>query len=191
MVLHIRNMVCNRCRMVVDQVMNQQNLHPLKTELGEVTLEEQSLSKDKKESLANALQQAGFELIDDRTGQLIDQIKTLIINWAHYVDEQPKQKYSELISKALHHDYSYLSRLFSETEGITIEQYFISQKIERVKELMVYDERSLSQIAFDLGYSSVAHLSAQFKKITGMTPSYFKSLQSKGRRPLDEVGKAK
>jgi len=191
MILYIKNMVCNRCRMVVEGIFKDAGLDPVRTDLGEVMIREDQLSSEQKQGLEHALQDAGFELIDSRKSRLIEQIKTMVINWVHHSDEQPHQKYSELISSALHHDYSSLSRLFSETEGITIEQYIINQKIERVKELMVYDERSLSQIAFDLGYSGVAHLSAQFKKVTGMTPTYFKGLQDKGRKPLDEVGSGK
>jgi AraC-like DNA-binding protein len=191
MILYIKNMVCNRCRMVVEGVFRDAGLEPLRTDLGEVLIRETQLGSEQKQSLDSGLQQAGFELIDSRKSRQIEQIKTMVIGWVHHSDEQPQQKYSELISSALHQEYSSLSRLFSETEGITIEQYIINQKIERVKELMIYDERSLSQIAFDLGYSSVAHLSAQFKKVTGMTPTYFKGLQDKGRKPLDEVGNHK
>ena len=189
MVLYIKNMVCNRCRMVVETIFRDAGLAPLRTDLGEVQIDDGELDKEQREHLSTALRHAGFELIDSRKSRLIEQIKNMVIGWIHHSDEQPKQKYSELISAALHHEYSSLSRLFSETEGITIEQYIINQKIERVKELMIYDERSLSQIAFDLGYSSVAHLSTQFKKITGMTPTYFKGLRERDRKPLDEVGK--
>ena len=186
MPLFIKNMVCARCRQAVRQILESLALHPLSVELGEVSIAE-ALSPARKTALSKALAEAGFELIDDRSSRLIGQIKTMIIGWVHHGEEQPAQKWSEVISKALHQDYSSLSRLFSETEGITIEQYFIQQKIERVKELMIYDELSLSQIALELDYSSVAHLSAQFKKVTGMTPTYFKNGQDKRRRPLDEA----
>jgi AraC-like DNA-binding protein len=189
MLLYIRNMVCNRCKMVVESELKNLGLHPKRVELGEVELEEESITLDTKQKVEEVLHQAGFELIDDRKSRMIEQIKSIIIQHIHHTDEQPREKYSEIISSALHHDYSALSRLFSETEGITIEQYIINQKIEKVKELMTYDELSLSEIAWQLGYSSVAHLSSQFKKVTGMTPTYFKSLHNKDRKPLDEVGR--
>ncbi len=190
MKLFIKNMVCERCKKAVAAIFSSLALQLKHIELGEVETAE-DLSPEVKEALRRLLADAGFELIDDRASKLIEQIKTMVIRWVHYDQEPPKEKYSALISAALHQDYSALSRLFSETEGITIEQYIIQQKTERVKELMVYNELSLSQIAFDMGYSSVAHLSAQFKKVTGMTPSYFKTLQIKGRKPLDKIGSTK
>ncbi len=126
-------------------------------------------------------------MIDDRRSKTIEKIKTFIINAVHYTEEQPHKNFSELLSQHLQHDYSYLSKLFSEVEGITLEQYTIQQKIEKVKELIIYDELSLSQIAFQLGYSSTAHLSAQFKKITGLTPTHFKKPGDKQRKSLDQI----
>lgn len=190
MILHIKNMVCGRCKMVVTQVLQNAGLHVLHVELGEVAVLEEQLSKEKRTDLKSAFEAAGFELIDDRKSKLIEQIKNLIIKLVHYNDEPLTHKYSDIISSKLLHDYAYLSRLFSETEGITIEQYIINQKIERVKELIAYDEASLTEIAYQLGYSSVAHLSAQFKNVTGMTPTAFKKLHQKPRRALDEVGKS-
>ncbi len=181
MLLHIKNMVCHRCKMVVSSELEKLGLHPVHIALGEVTLEEKELSKEQQQQLSHSLQNAGFELIE--------QVKTFIINSIHYQEGQPKKNYSELLSKHLHHDYSYISKLFSEVEGITIEQYIINQKIEKVKELLMYDEQSLSQIALDLGYSSTAHLSSQFKKLTGLTPSQFKKMGRGARKSLDEVGK--
>lgn len=180
-------MVCNRCKAAVKTELEKQELHPLNITLGEVTIEEKELSKNKREQLSAALRELGFELIDDRRGRQIEQIKSFIIESIHYSDEQPQKKYSELLSQHLNHDYSYLSKLFSEVEGITIEQFIIQQKTEKVKELIMYDELSLSQIAFQLGYSSTAHLSAQFKKITGLTPSHFKKPGEKHRKSLDQI----
>jgi AraC-like DNA-binding protein len=137
------------------------------------------------------LRTVGFELIDDKRSKLIEQIKTYIIETVQYKEEPRQKRFSELLSQHLHHDYSYLSKLFSEVEGITIEQYVINQKIEKVKELLLYDELSLSQIAFQLGYSSTAHLSAQFKKLTGFTPSQFKQMGVQSRKALDEAGRKK
>jgi AraC family transcriptional regulator len=175
--------------MVVNAELEKLNLHPVNIALGEVVIEEKELSKEQQSSLSNALKAVGFELIDDRKSKLIEQIKNFIINTIHYKDEQPKKKYSELLSQHLHHDYSHLSNLFSQVEGITIEQYIINQKIEKVKELLLYNELSLSQIALQLDYSSTAHLSAQFKKLTGLTPSQFKQMGRQSRKSLDDVGK--
>ena len=191
MLLHIKNMVCHRCRLAVAATLEKLHLKPLHISLGEVRLEEKELDKEQQEQLSEALQAQGFELIDDRRSQLIEQVKTFVIDSIHYRDEPPTKNYSALLSQHLHHDYSYISRLFSEVEGITIEQYIITQKIEKVKELLLYDQLSLSQIAFQLGYSSTAHLSAQFKKLTGLTPSAFRQMGAHKRISLDEVGKPK
>lgn len=177
--------------MVVSSELEKLNLHPVNIALGEVVIEEKELKKEEQVKLSEALKAVGFELIDDRRSKLIEQIKTFVIDTVHYKDEQPKKNYSELLSQHLHHDYSYLSNLFSEVEGITIEQYIINQKIEKVKELLMYDEQSLSQIALQLGYSSTAHLSTQFKKLTGFTPSHFKQMGRQSRKSLDDVGKPK
>lgn len=189
MLLYIKNMVCHRCKMVVKTELEKLGLHPIAIALGEVAIEEKSLTGKKTDELSAALKMVGFELIDDKKSRLIEQTKTFIINTVHHSSEQSKKRLSDLLSQHLHHDYSFISNLFSEVEGITIEQYVISQRIEKVKELILYDEFSLSQIAFQLGYSSTAHLSAQFKKITGFTPTQFKQMGVRGRRSLDEIGK--
>jgi AraC family transcriptional regulator len=180
-------MVCHRCKMVVKTELEKLELHPVNIALGEVVIEEKQLSKEQSNHLEEALKAVGFELIDDKRSKLIEQIKNFIIDAVHYNNEQPKKNYSELLSKRLQHDYSYLSKLFSETEGITIEQFIINQKIEKVKEMLIYNEKSLSEIAYELDYSSVAHLSAQFKKVTGLTPSHFKKIGQNKRKPLDKV----
>ncbi|MBK5203497.1 MAG: helix-turn-helix domain-containing protein [Prolixibacteraceae bacterium] len=185
--LHIKNMVCNRCIKVIKDEFEKLNLKIGTIELGKVELtsppNESMLSKIK-----NVLNENGFELIDDKKSKIIDHIKTLVIEITHYEKRVPESiNISEFISKEIGYDYSYLSNLFSSVEGITIEKYTINQKIEKVKELLVYDELSLKEISFKLGYSSVQHLSNQFKKITGMTPSYFKKLKGTRRKPLDEV----
>ena len=187
--LHIKNMVCNRCKMVVEQELKKLGLNPVSVQLGEVILEESTLSTTQTNAIRKALQLYGFELLDDKKAQLLDQIKTFIIETIHYKEEVSGLNFSTLLSQHLHHDYSYLSKLFSEVEGITIEQYLLLQKIEKVKELLHYNEMSLSQIAFDLGYSSTAHLSAQFKKLTGLTPTQFKNRSTHQRLPLDHIGK--
>ncbi len=180
-------MVCHRCKMVVRMELEKLNLHPMNIALGEVVIKEKDLKKEQLSNLLNALKAVGFELIDDRRSKLIEQIKTFVIDMVHYQEEQPSKNYSELLYKHLHHDYSHLSNLFSEVEGITIEQYIINQKIEKVKELIIYDELSLAEIADKLGYSSVAYLSNQFKKTTGLTPSHFKQAGQRQRKPLDKI----
>lgn len=180
-------MVCHRCRLVVQAELEKLGLNPLSVELGEVTLQESALTDEQLTAINNAMQQVGFELMDDRKSRMIEKIKNVIINAIHHAGEPTAQKFSHLIAAELHYDYPYLSRLFAEVEGITIEHYIIQQKIEKVKEYLIYDELSLSQIAFNMGYSSTAHLSAQFKKATGLTPSQFKALQNKERKPLDKI----
>ncbi|WP_029904492.1 AraC family transcriptional regulator [Prevotella sp. 10(H)] len=185
-VLYIKNMVCNRCIMVVESELKKLGVEPFSVELGEVQLES-ALTKEQKEQLTERLESLGFSLIDDRKGRLIEQVKTLIVELVHYNNNDLKINLSDYISEKLHHDYNYISNLFSEVEGTTIEKYFIAQKIEKVKELLVYDELTLNEIAFKLNYSSVAHLSAQFKKVTGLTPSHFKQVKTNKRKPLDKV----
>ena len=184
--LYIKNMVCSRCKMVVKDELIKLGVQPIKIELGEVEIAEE-LNAQKKNQLDKILQSFGFELIDDKKSKLIEQIKNTIVELVHYSEEQLKTNFSEHISKKLHHDYNYLSNLFSEVEGTTIEKYFISQKIEKVKELLKYDELSLSEIADRLSYSSVAYLSNQFKKQTGLTPSFYKSLKQNSRKNLDDL----
>lgn len=179
-------MVCNRCIMVVQEEMNKLGLEVKSIRLGEVVLEKEPASSERS-FLEATLVTLGFEVIDDKKSRIIEQIKNVIIDLVHYQDNDTKNNLSDLLSKKLNHDYNYLSNLFSEVEGTTIEKYYIAQKIERVKELLVYDELSLSEIAFRLNYSSVAYLSNQFKKITGLTPSHFKQIREDKRKPLDMV----
>ncbi len=180
-------MVCNRCIKVVTDEFAKLDLNIEEIELGKVSVSS-PLSKDKIEEIRKVLDENGFELIDDKKSKLIDSIKTLIIKMVHYSGEPVVTvNNSDYISKELGYDYSYLSNLFSLVEGITIEKYIINQKIEKVKELLVYEELSLNEISYQLGYSSVQHLSNQFKKVTGLTPSHFKELKENKRKPLDEV----
>ncbi len=182
----IKNMVCNRCIMVVQHEMDKLGLEVKNIKLGEVTLKN-ALTDKENTALDNALTPLGFERISDKKSRIIEKIKNIIIDLVHYHDSDIKNNLSDILSNALHHDYSYLSNLFSEVEGVTIEKYFIAQKIEKVKELLVYDELSLSEVADRLNYSSVAYLSNQFKKVTGFTPSHFKKIGKDKRKPLDEV----
>ena len=191
MKLYIRNMVCDRCRMVVSSVLQELKLQPLTIALGEVDFGDnygEKLDPGIYALLENKLETCGFELISNKKQRLIEKIKSLCIEYVQQIDVTSRTKLSSHLGEKLHHDYKYLSQLFSSVEGVTIEQYFISQRIEKVKELLVYDELSLSEIAYQLGYSSVAHLSAQFKKVTDLTPSHFRSLKdAKKRNSLDKL----
>ncbi len=178
-------MVCNRCKMVVKAELEKLGLNPLTVELGEVDLAEAPTPKQL-EAVANVMQPLGFALIDNKKSQIIERIKSLIINLVHYQPTQLKTNLSDYLSEQLHLDYTYISNLFAAVAGTTIEQYYITQRIERAKELLIYDEMTLSEIAYNLNYSSVAYLSNQFKKVTGFTPTYFKTLKNK-RKTLDEV----
>ncbi|MCD8041586.1 MAG: AraC family transcriptional regulator [Tannerellaceae bacterium] len=187
MELYIKNMVCNRCILVVEGIFKTAGIEPESVTLGKVTLKEE-LSDVQKDTLRQQLENVGFELLDNKRIRLIEQIKNRIIEMVHQHNNRLKVNLSEYLSSSLNHEYSYLSNLFSESEGITIEKYFIAQKIERVKELLVYDELSLNEIADMLNYSSAAHLSTQFKNVTGLTPSRFKALKENDKRkPLDQV----
>lgn len=184
--LYIKNMVCNRCILVVEQELQKLNIEDSKVTLGEVeTIGE--LSKEEVQQLSQNLSGLGFELLDSGKQQLIERIKNVIIQQVHHNQEESQHNFSEILSSALHKEYSYLSNLFSAVEGITIEKYIINQKIEKAKELIIYDELNFSEIAYKLGYSSVAHLSTQFKKVTGLTPSHFKQVGRNKRKPIDKV----
>ncbi len=185
-VLYIKNMVCDRCIMAVRQLLQRMGIAPQSVELGVVRLAEE-LSKEQLEMLQIDLLQLGFELLDDKRQQTIDRIKTLIVDLVHYHDNRSELNLSDYLAQQLHSEYSSLSKLFSEFTGITIERYFILQRIERIKELIFYDQLSLTEIAYKLNYSSVAYLSSQFKQITGMTPSQFKALKKNMRRGLDTI----
>jgi YesN/AraC family two-component response regulator len=172
--------------MVVKALLEKEGLHPLEVNLGEVELAE-TLSKEQQSQLNNLLKTSGFEIIDDKKSQTIEKIKNTVISLVHHSDEMLTTNLSTLITSQIHQDYNYLSNLFSEVEGTTIEKYFISQRIERVKELLVYNELTLSEIAAQTGYSSAAYLSNQFKKITGFTPGHFKLLKEHKRRNIEEL----
>ncbi|MDH7463488.1 AraC family transcriptional regulator [Chitinophagaceae bacterium 26-R-25] len=189
MELFIRNMVCPRCVKAVRSIAESLKLDVADVELGKVVLKKEPNEKTLK-AFDATLQAEGFEIINNKKARVIEQIKKHIISLIQNKDmDEMNVTLSEYLSSKLHHDYGYLSNLFSSVENTTIEQYFILQKIEKVKELLVYNELSLSEIAFKLGYSSVAHLSAQFKKITGFTPSQFRQLKDHKRKPIDGVGR--
>lgn len=185
-IIHIKNMVCPRCIAAVSNILKDLEIPYVSIKLGEVELPA-TLALKKKLALSIELQEYGFSLINDRKSQLIEQMKTLVVDKIHHSSDGLDIKWADYISEKLHLEYKYLSSLFSSVESITFEQYIINQKIERVKELLVYDELTLSEIAYQLGYSSVAYLSNQFKKVTGMTPSQFKKSIDKNRKSLDDI----
>lgn len=179
-------MVCSRCILVVQHELEKLGIAANNVKLGEIELKKELTPKER-EALENALAPLGFQIIDNKKSRIIEKIKNVIIDLVHHQDNNAKTNLSDVLSDALHNDYNYLSNLFSEIEGTTIEKYFIAQKVEKVKELLVYDELSLSEIAIRLNYSSVAYLSNQFKKVTGLTPSHFKQIREDKRKPLDKV----
>ncbi|MBC5620639.1 MULTISPECIES: AraC family transcriptional regulator [Butyricimonas] len=185
-VIFIKNMVCNRCILVIKQILKDLQFTPLQVDLGTAVVKEE-LTSDDREVIRKALEEYGFELIDDKRQRIIEQIRTSIIQLVHYEGNLSKLKLSEYLKEKCHYDYSFLSKLFTEMNGISIEKYYIAQKVERIKELLFYDELSISEIADKLQYSSVAHLSTQFRNVTGMSPSEFKRLKEHGREPLDKV----
>ncbi len=184
--LHVKNMVCPRCIETVKNILKSLNIKVKSIQLGEIIILN-DLTKKQTTELQTQLVNKGFELLEDVTSKLIGQIKSIVINNVHYSEEPISSNFSTYLVDKLNHDYSYLSRLFSSVEGITIEKFILSQKIEKVKELLFYDELSLSEIAYHLNYSSVAHLSSQFKKETGMTATEFKKLKKPAHKPLDSI----
>ena len=179
-------MVSLRCKIMVKEELKKIGLHHVIVDLGVVEILE-DITPEQFDLLKTNLGKSGLELLDDKKAILIEKIKDVIIEMVHYTDEVPKVNYSDYISEKLNHDYTYLSNIFSEVKGITIQQFIINHKIERAKELILYDELNLTEISYILNYSSVAHLSNQFKKVTGLSPSHFKQLKDKRRCPIDEI----
>lgn len=186
--LYIKNMVCDRCCMVVSDVLESLDMKPSRVELGRVKLEK-ALPEDPDhlQALGERLREKGFELLQDPDEQLVDQIKARLIEFVQIPESERKQKLSEYLSRHLHREYSMLSKTFSATESMTIERYLILLRIERVKELISYGEATLSEIAWQLGYSSVQHLSTQFKEVTGMTVTDYKKTRQSLRKSLDRL----
>ncbi len=180
-------MVSNRCKIAVKEELKKLGLHFILVDLGEVEIMEE-LSTELREELKTALLNCGLELMEDRKAILIERITNVITQMIHHSDEALKVNYSDYISEKLDYDYTHLSNLFSEVKGVTIQQFIIVNKIEKVKELLSYDELNLTEISYKLNYSSVAHLSNQFKKITGLSPSKFKQLKDKKRIPIEYIG---
>jgi len=180
-------MVSTRCKMAVKEELKKLGLHFIVVDLGEVEIME-NITSGQREELKAVLQNSGLELMDDKRAVLIEKIKNVIIQMVHHSDEIIKVNFSNYLSEKLSHDYTYMANLFSEVQGTTIEQFIISHKIERIKELIIYGELNVTEIAWKMNYSSVAHLSNQFKKVTGLSPSHFKQLKDKRRSPIEEIG---
>ena len=180
-------MVSNRCKMAVKEELKKLGLHFIVVDLGEIEIME-NISVEVREQLKLQLHNSGLELMDDKKAILIEKIKNAIVEMVHHSDEMIKINFSEYLSQKLNHDYTYMSNLFSEVQGSTIEHFIILHKIERIKEYIIYDELTISEIAWKLNYSSVAHLSNQFKKVTGFTPTHFKQLKDKRRTSIEEIG---
>ncbi len=186
MKIYIKYMVSIRCKMIVQSELERLGLHPVLVDLGEVEILE-TLTRDQLDRFAERLKKSGLELMDDKKSILVERITTAIIELVHYSEDKIKINLSDYLSGKLRYDYTYLANLFSEVKGITIEKYFLTHRIEKVKELLVYDELTLTEIAYRLHFSSVAHLSNQFKKLTGLTPTHFKNLRNKRRSALENV----
>ena len=186
MKLYIKYMVSLRCKLIVKEALDKLGLHDTALDLGLVEILE-DINPEQRELLKETLSRSGLELLDDKRSILIDKIKTVIIEMIHYSEELPTVNYSKYISEKLNYDYTYLSNIFSEVKGITIQHFIIIHKIEKVKELLLYDEMNLSEISYKLHYSSVSHLSNQFKKITGLSPSFFKKLRQKRTSNLEDL----
>lgn len=180
-------MVSARCKIVVKEELKKLGLHFILVDLGEIDIME-NISPEVRGQLKAALLTSGLELMDDKRAMLIEKIRTAIIEMVHHSDETIKINFSNYLSEKLNHDYTYLANLFSEVQGTTIEQFLISHKIERIKELIIYGELTISEIAWKMNYSGVGHLSNQFKKVTGLSPSHFKKLKDRRRSPIEEVG---
>jgi AraC-like DNA-binding protein len=186
MKLYIKNMVCIRCQLVVKSELEKLGLNYVYVKIGEANIKE-SITSEQIEKLDKALRKSGLELMDNKKSILVEKIKAAIIELVHYTEDQIKVNLSDYLSEELNYDYTYLANLFSEVKGTTIEKFYLNHKIEKVKELIIYDELNLSEIAYKMHYSSVAHLSNQFKKFTGLTPSHFKELRNKRRSTLENI----
>lgn len=186
MKLYVKYMVSLRCKMVVKEELKKLGLHYVIVDLGVIEIME-NISTAQRLELKQNLKKSGLELLDDKNSMLIENIKNVIIEMIHYTDEVPKVNYSDYLSEIIGYDYTYLSNVFSEVKGITIQQFIILHKIERVKELLIYDELNLTEISYKLHYSSVAHLSNQFKRITGHTPTFYRNLKNKRKQNLEDV----
>jgi len=187
MQLFIKNMVCQRCILAVKSEAEKLGIRNADISLGQMKFQEAEPESHVMEKLKSALRNIGFEIIDDKKSRLIERVKTIVIEKIHHNDDELRNNWSEIIAADLQYEYNYISNLFTAVEGITIEQYIIRQKVEKAKELLFYDELTLSEISYRMGYSSAAYLTNQFKKVTGMTPGQFRRLLIKNRSPLDKL----
>jgi AraC-like DNA-binding protein len=186
MKIYVKNMACESCKVIVKEALEELNLTPVKVELGEIETKE-DMSDDDKKKLNSTIKKVGLELLEKKHGLLVEKIRKEMVDYVYNSDERPNMKFSALLSDKLGYSYTYLSNFFSEVEATTIEQYIISLKIERIKEMIIFGEHTFSEIAHFLHYSSVAHLSAQFKKVTGLTPSHFRALKEKRRISIQNI----
>ena len=184
--IYVKNMACESCKDFVKRTLEELDITAVKVDLGEIVTKE-DVSDDDKKQLNSKIKKVGLELLEKKQGVLIEKIRKVMIDYVYKSDDKPNIKFSVLLSEELNHSYTYLANFFSEVEATTIEQFIIALKIERIKELIIFDEYSLSEIAYKMHYSSVAHLSAQFKKITGLTPSHFKKLKEKRRITIQNI----
>lgn len=186
MKIYVKNMACESCKIVVKAALEEMGISPVKVELGEIETRE-AISDDDKKELNSKIRNAGLELLEKKQGVLIEKIRQVMVDYVYNSDEKPNIKFSVLLSKELNHNYTYLANFFSEVEATTIEQFIISLKIERAKELILFGEDTFSEIADKLHYSSVAHFSTQFKKVTGLTPTHFRELKEKRRITIQNI----
>lgn len=186
MKIYVKNMACESCKIFVKDALDELGIPLVRVELGEIETKE-DVSDDEKKKLNTKINEAGLELLEKKQGVLIEKIRKVVIDYVYNSDERPNVKFSVMLSQELNHNYTYLANFFSEVEATTIEQFMIALKIERIKELIIFGEDNIAQIAHKLNYSSAAHLSTQFKKITGLTPSHFKSLKEKRRITIQKI----
>ncbi len=186
MKIYVRNMACESCKVVVKEALKELDILTIKVEMGEIETKE-DISDEEKKKLNGKIKKVGLELLEKKQGVLIEKIRKVMVDYVYNSDEKPNIKFSILLSEELNHSYTYLANFFSEVEVTTIEQYIIALKIERIKELIIFEEHTFSEIANKLHYSSVAHLSAQFKKVTGLTPTHFKNLKEKRRIAIQNI----
>jgi len=186
MKIYVKNMACESCKAFVKEALEELDISPVKVELGEIETKE-DISDDKKKKLNSKIKTVGLELLEKKKGALIEKIRIAMVDYVYNSDDKPDIKFSVLLSEQLNHSYTYLANTFSEVEATTIEQYIIALKIERIKELIIFGEDTISEIAHKLNYSSLSHLSSQFKKVTGLTPSHFKSLKEKRRIAIQNI----
>lgn len=186
MIIYVKNMACESCKSFVREALEELDIYPIRVELGEIVTRK-DVTDDEKRQLNNKIKKVGLELLEKKDGVLIEKIRKVMIDYVYKSEEKPSVKFSVLLSEELNHNYTYLSNFFSEVQSTTIEQYIIALKIERIKELIMFGEDTLSEIAHKLHYSSTAHLSTQFKKVTGLTPSHFKALREKRRITIQNI----